>query len=69
MKTKLDTITVDRDVLLNLCNAAERARAWMARNAPASDRANRVRADLYNAVSAAALSASENLCLPYAIKL
>lgn len=24
MKTKLDTITVERDVLLNLCNAAER---------------------------------------------
>lgn len=44
---------VDRKVFLDLCAAAESARAWMAHNAPANSWANGVRENLNNALQAA----------------
>lgn len=61
MKTKSDTITIERKTFLDLCAAAEGARAWMAHNAPCTDWANRVRANLHNAIAAAVASDSEEL--------
>lgn len=52
---------ISRKTFLDLCAAAEGARSWMATQAPGTDWANRVRADLHNAISAAVTEQPEDL--------